>query len=567
MSKILDLTFPALPYGTHEAKFDLASLLYIGASKAPADKVMKLIEAGHFGLPDAKRFPLVQALHDELSAQIVRGVQQVTVKTRIRTLRTFFSWCDQNTSQATIEQVAASYQSWVEHLIQRVRVNRDLKNMTAYRQAKTIDNLLKPCLRLTVGLLTTTRLRVSSKKNRALGTEADKQNLEELFRFGSLLMDLSNNLTVEAMTGPLPLLIKLKSGDVLTEQPGLLNIKIEDSCQATSEKNRFLERRAAIPPHLVFEKRKSLVNLRIEVEILIFISQTGMNLSQAARLKVGSFRYKTDGDDVVVYRVYKGRLGGEAEFVIFKEYVPLFKRYLEWVKILGVADDDRLFPFVYSNKIPVEGSFPTFQGIISRCRTLGIKHFRPMALRKSRINWLLRKSRSPDLVAEMAQHTKETLLHIYEEPHHQAAAVEISRFYRMTDPAVASVGPGMCIAPVHPIMSGTLLDGAYKPDCSTPAGCLFCEYQRDVDSEDYVWSLATYKYLKALELDRSVPSKETKKDHPITTLINRIDTKLNHFSKSGEPRTSWVLESENRMREGRFHRNYEGLIQLMELGR
>ena len=559
-----NMLFPGLPYGTHEARHDLSSLLYCGASKIPVDKVMTEIANGQFGDALTSRAPLVVAMYDLLTAQIEAGTTHTTIKNRIYVLRIFFAWCDQYHSVLDISTVESAFRQWVEFLIHRVRIEKSLKNMTAYRHAKVIDVLLKSILGLRLGLLATTRLSSNSKKNKALGSEADKQNLEETFIFGHFLMDVISYLSVEIMIGKLPILIPLRDGRSIPNYCGLQDITLEESCQSTNEINRFLARRAPIEPKLVFQKRHSLVNFRIEAEILVFISQTGMNLSQAASLKKGNFRFQSDGADVLVYRVYKGRRGGEAEFSIFKEYAPLFKNYIEWLNALCDPDDDRLFPFVYPNKIPSKGAAPRFQAVIGRCEKLGIKYFRPLALRKTRINWLLRKSRDPDLVAEMAQHTKETLIRVYEEPHHQAAAVEISKFYRMSDPAVASVGPGLCTAKSHPPQPPDASDGRVLPDCSTPAGCLFCEFQRDVDSEDYVWSLASFQYLKMIELANYVPPQGKQVDHPAHAVIERIQLKLRHLADSSATRSLWVEEAANRMKEGRFHEHYAGLIHLLE---
>ena len=154
---------------------------------------------------------------------------------------------------------------------------------------------------------------------------------------------------------------------------------------------------------------------------------------------------------------------------------------------------------------------------------------------------------------------------MYEEPHHQAAAVEISKFHRMSDPALASVGPGLCTAKSHPIQPASASEDRVQPDCSTPAGCLFCEFQRDVDSEDYVWSLATFQYLKMLELDKYVPPQGKQVDHPAHAVIERIQRKLDHFAESSGTRSQWADEAANRMREGRFHEHYAGLIHLLEV--
>jgi integrase len=567
VSSTYKLDFPGIPYGTHETRHDLVVMLHHGASEMPKEEAMDMIASGKLGSPDLTRLPLVESLHEELSAQIARGISHITIKNSLYILRTFYSWCDKTESSVSYEEVGNTFRMWTEHLLQRVRIEKSLKNSTAYRMAKTVDRLLKPLLRLRLGLLPTTRLSHNSSKHKALGSDADKQNLHETFTFGNFLMDIVSGLSTTVLTGSLPIMIKTRTGHVLTEYCGLQNIAFEDSYNKINDKNKFLERRIPISESQVFEKRHTVVNLRIEAEILIFVAQTGMNLSQAAKLRKGKFRYKSHGDDILVYRVYKGRRGGEAEFCIFKEYSPIFKSYLDWLGELSDPEDERLFPFIYPTRIPVAGYFPRFQGISKRCSELGIKCFRPRSLRKTRINWLLRKSRNPDLVAEMAQHTKEVLLSVYEEPHHQSAATEISRFYRNIEPAVSAVGPGMCVAKIHPILFNDSAGFLTAPDCSMPAGCLFCEFQRDIDSEDHVWSLSSYKYLKMLELDRYTPPQGHQVPHPTAELINRLDSKLQYYSELGNYRATWVEESVMRMREGRFHPDYEGLIQLMELER
>lgn len=563
MKKLPDLSFPALPYGTHEGQFNLISLIYPGASAISSDQTMELIERKSFGSPDFSRLALAMALHEELSSQITRGVKPVTIKNRIRTLRSFYSWCDRSQYAMTIVNAPTAYRAWVEHLLHRVRIEKSIYNVTAYRLAMLVDGLLRPVLGLTVGLISTTRVKSNSKKHKALGTDAHKQNLEQTFKFGNFLIDVANGLNVEAVSGTLPIEIKLRTGEVLFEVGGQKNIAGQSCSRKPRERKEFLERRAPIDPALVFIKRTSVANLKIGTELLIFISQTGMNLSQAAKLKRGKYRYQNAGENINIYRVYKGRRGGSVEFTVFKEYAVIFKAYLEWLEQLGDKEDDRLFPFIYGNKLPIAEHLPLFSQIEKHCRTLGIKFIRSTSLRKTRINWLLRKSRNSELVAEMAQHTKEVLIDIYAEPHHQTAAIEISRFYQATDPAIASSGPGVCVSAGAPPVSG-INEAAYVPDCTTPAGCLFCEYQRDLDTEDYVWSLTSYRQLKALELDRYVSPEKGKVPHPVVALIEQINRKLMRYTQTAEHRAKWVAEAEIKMREGRFHPNYEGLINLLE---
>lgn len=560
-----NLSFPKMPYGTHEGKYDLKSLLYTGASGEKSHLVMDMIESGMFGYPDPSRLPLALKIHEELEAQLARGMKPTTVKNRIRILRSFYSWCDRTSLEITVATAPKVFRLWVEYLLHRVRIEKSLLNMTAYQWAKSVDNMLKPALGLSHNLILTTRLVARPSKYKVFGSKADKQDLNKAFEFGHFLMDISSGLSLQAMIGTLPIEIKLRRGDVLVEFAGLHDIALANSYDSAFERIRFTKRRGEVEPELVFTLRKSLANLKISAELLIFISQTGMNLSQACKLKRGAFRYQNFGGDVLVYRAYKGRRMGEVEFVLFKEYVPLFKLYLEWLDKLSDPSDERLFPIIYTSKIPNLDHLPTFATLYSRCKDHGIKPLGPQILRKTRVNWLLRKSRSPDLVAEMAQHTKETLLRVYEEPNHQAAAAEISRFYRVTDPATASVGPGMCLGAGRPVSIVGAEPPPFTPDCTTPAGCMFCEHQRDLDSQDYVWALASYRHLKLLELDRYVPPTGDHPPHPVSNLIHRIGLKLKSFVESGVERSSWLTEAEARLKEGRFHENFDGLIQLMEM--
>jgi len=293
-----------------------------------------------------------------------------------------------------------------------------------------------------------------------------------------------------------------------------------------------------------------------------------MNLAQACRLRRGKFRYQSDGEDVLVYRVYKGRRAGEADFRIFREYRSLFDRYVAWLDVLiPLEEDDRLFPYVYPGAIPSNNSVSKFRSIHPRCERLGIKYFGPQSLRKTRINWLLRRSGDPALTAEMAQHSQETLIRVYRQPNHQIAAREITRFHQLTDPAIAPPGPGACIEMRRNPRSITRKpENAPTPDCVNPAGCLFCDFHRDIETMEYVWSLLSYCQLKIIELARFAPPSKNDTAHPaITSVISRISAKLKFFEESSAIRSQWVSEARNRVLEGRYHEAWDGFIQCLEI--
>jgi len=559
-----------IPYGTHETPIDLAVFLYRGGAATRKNLFNDFLEQGCLGDPSESRRPLVEKFYDLLEGDTNKGLSRDTITNRFAALRYFYKWCDESHNDLTFASLEENFIGWTEALLHRVKINRNIKAETAYRHACHVDTLGSKALNIKFGLLRKTRLSAPKSKKKVLSTKADKQNLAQTFEFGHLLLDITNALPEGVIYGSLPVKIPLRNGQILTEWSQLQppeNVKAlsEETHPCIREAHRTY--RAAWVSDKSLRTRFPLINLRIEAELLIFISQTGMNLSQAFQLKRGEFRYQSDKDEFKAFRAYKGRRQGEVEFRAFKEYLNLFKRYLKWLEAIFPTEETLLFPFVHPYSIPRAGKAPDFQAVLLRCKRLGVPHLKPQALRGTRVNWLLRRSRDPALTAEMAQHTKETLIRVYEKPHHQVSASEISRFHRMTDPSLESAGPGFCINTNRkPFALKNTLESAPSPDCVNPAGCLFCDFHRDIDSADYIWSLTTYRYCKRLELDHYVPSNSEKNmdTHPAAIVINRISEKLIRFEASSEIRAAWTHEAKNRIREGRFHPAFDGLIQLME---
>lgn len=567
---IAPMMFPGMLYGTHQSRHDMKTLLYVGGASTNLTVVNRLMDSGELGQPELDRLPLVQAIYDGLCAKLAAGQSNLTIRGKISAVRHFYSWCEHNNRTLYLDTVEESFRAWVEHLVYRVRIKKNLKNSSAYSKAQYVDRLLSPILGFRSGILNSTRLLPPKKHKTVLGTEAEKQNLHDLFTFGHFLLDITKALTSEVIAGPLPVIIKLRNGLICEEWSGLRPDSMVKSFTNPKAFRYHIERirqvRGARSLDGSSKTRYPLINLRIEAELLIFLAQTGINLSQAVKLQRGHFRFQNHGDEVSVFRVYKGRKVGEAEFRIFKEYAKLFKSYLLWLNETTPDTDNRLFPFIYPHRIPHKNTPSRFSGIGRRSKQLGIKFFGARDLRKLRINWLLRQSKDLNLVAEMAQHTKQTLMLKYEQPNHQIAAVEITRFHKLTDPSITPPSPGSC-SNIHkrPVVPEADMLSAPQPDCINASGCLFCKFHRDLDSQDYVWGLASFRFCKMLELDRYTPPHTPRTGHPAQDVIDRISHKLEALAKSSQLRSSWVEESKNLIREGRYHPNYDGLIQLMEL--
>jgi hypothetical protein len=562
-----DLTFPMVRLGAMETPWDLRCLLYRGGAAATVNQVSGLIAGGDLGVPVLERIELVRRIHAEIASTLVSGGSKETAKTRIYCLRRFFAWADDVGSLMSLDTAVNAFIHWTDYLLHRQRVERNLNERGVYQLAKSVAAVLDSVLERRISILVDTRIRKPRDNRLVRSTRASRQSLIQSFAFGHALVDICDALTVESIRGPLPVRIPLRSGKVLEEGSFLSHA---DTGQAADDGPRRQhapvsgQARAAWIADTSLRTRYPLVNLRIEAELLLFISQTGLNRAQAHTARIDHFHYTSHLDGYQVRR-YKHRRQGEVEFEIYREYRALFERYLTWRSTMFPDDPDGLlFPFVRRGR--AEDAPPRFTRVRTICSRLGIPFVSPRGLRRLRINWLVRELQNPALAAEMAQHARETLLRDYVEPDAQVAMAEISRFHRLADPDIATPGPGRCVSPTPAVLPG-VPPQATRPDCASPAGCLFCVHHRDIDSEDHVWSLASFRHLKSLELARhrpSLPGGASPVLHPAKLAVDRLTAKLKFYEGSSAVRGQWVREALMRIQEGTYHPAWQGFIQIVE---
>lgn len=565
--QIPDLTFPMLNYGRLETPLTLLPMLYLGGAGTKANLVSRYIDQGTLGVAVLERVPLIQKVHEYIEGKLVAGGSRGSARTAIVRFREFVAWADKNGRSVTQQTIEETYIAWSHYLLQRSRLGT-VSKAHIYQSAVAVAKLIDNALELRRGVLARTPLRRSSFIKPFVSIKADKQNLEQTFEFGQALFDIANALSSEVIVGPIPVVIKFRTGQVIEEW---LKLKSTELVKTLSDKVRpsakkiALAKRAGWLADNSMRTRYPLVNLRIEAEMLIFIAQTGMNLEQVITLKMSKFRYRRYIDGYQVHRVYKGRRQGEVAFDIFSQYRKVFERYLAWRAVMFPDDEEELlFPLIRKGR--AVGSRPPAFGMVRKvCKKLAIRFCAPRMLRKTRINWLLRRSNDPTLTAEMHAHTQETLIRYYEQPSLQIALVEISRFHARAEQAIAAPGPGVCEGlSSTPQPVANIPSDATPPDCIGPAGCLFCEHQRDLDTEDHVWSLASYRYLKSLELSRFRAPAKNRTIHPAAAAIDRLTKKLNYFERSSQVRKRWVQEALMRVDEDYHHPRWDGFVRLME---
>lgn len=567
---IPDLTFPMVSYGAQETRWDLRILLYKGGAKVSPRTVFNQIAAGELGRPIVERIELVQRLHDAMTARLVGGGAKTSAFGTLKYLRHFFGWADGGGHSLSLETVEATYRHWCYFLVHRWRLSR-IKRRSAETEAGTVSSILDSALERSQPLILTTPLAAKKRGKRAVGIAADKQNLADPLAFGHFCLDVIESTSVEAILGPLPLLLRLRSGVVLEQWSWLRAPKglatFKPGYKNKTHLDTVLRKRAEWEADGTLRTRRPLVNLRLEAELLVFIAQTGMNLAQAYQLRKTQFSYKSTIDGYEV-RSYKNRRQGDVLFEIFAEYKAHFERYLVWRdQVFAGETTDRLFPFI--NQGAAESTAPNFNRLRDICKSAGIPYVGPQLLRKIRVNWLLRQSRNPELTAEMDQHTKETLLRIYEQPSLQVAQVEIIQFWKKSDPRLGGnpmpcPAPGVCDG--KPKSIPNLPPEAPKPDCTHPAGCLFCDHHRDIDSEDYLWSAASMRHLNTVILAGFRPAKKGKGDaaRHVELAIEVLTAKLKWFQESNSKRKSWVEEARARIEESAFHPHWRYLIESAE---
>lgn len=560
-----DFSFPMVQYGKLETPWSLIPLLYSGGASTGIKKVMATIQQGSLGEPLLGRLTLVKGLHQGICDDLISGGSMHTAARYIVLLRSFFARADKVGADLRLETVPENYHAWAADLLHRQLVLKEISGTTVYDQAIALSGLFGRVLGRQHALIKETRIRRPRETGKFSTSAAGKVNLTETFIFGRVLIEICECLSFEGTQSALPVQLSLHTGHTLELWSGLQRPSIRNrTTRRHIHEVRVSEgKRAAWQTDKSLRTRSPLVNLRIEAELLLFIAQTGMNLQQAYSLRMDTFHYISHLDGYQV-RQHKARREGAVLFEIFNEYRAHFEQYLDWRNAWFPGQEDGLlFPFHTDGRSPVYA--PTFSRVQQICDGCSIQSVSPRSLRKTRINWLLRRISDPQLVADMAQHDLQTLLRQYAQPNLQLAMVEINKFHAKTASSLTPPGPGLC-AIFNPETLDNIPNGAPIPDCVTGGGCMFCKSHRDVDSSDYVWSLVSFRHLKSIELSRYKPPKTaTLPPHPAEMVVQRITQKIRFFESSSEVRGMWVRESLLRIDEGDYHPSWDGFIQLNEM--
>lgn len=501
------------------------------------------------------RLPFVEALKNLFNVEITRGSSHASIYTYYHIINKFIKWIDSNDIQLsmednTLEKIFVAYD---EYNYVQAYVKKEIAPITAYKNvfdlAQHLSEILERSPHALLKYQSKTIKSYKAPRKTLISRAAEKQHLGDSRILGYYCVDISNAITIESIHGQLPInvdilkpdgsrqLIKMPSGltGLLNHHNTVISRKTVTLCEPTSTIDMF---------------RGSLIRIRLLSEFMIFIYQTGMSVSQAIQIERKGFTYKLQGNNDWLVTCYKGRKKGPVKFTIYKEYRERFKNLIKFVDFF-YPENSQLFPIVYKSTQTGSVNYGTLK---TQAKQDGIPWIPPRVTRNTRANFLDRMIGDPNLSSEMSQHTREVFKQVYERPSQQRAMTALTKFWN--EKPVSLINSG-CDA--QPESTQDKPSGIISPNCINESGCLWCKSHRDINSEDYVWSLVSFRYLKIIEAAQPV-----KREIPADLVINRLSEKLDAFRERNPQSEKWVIEALTRIEEGVYHPTWKGIIQFWE---
>lgn len=553
-----DLTLHGLPLGPHEHPIDLRLLLYKGMASTHGRSIKTVVESGRLGQPLLERLPLLEKIHRHWQACVTAGtIGTGSIKCQWLRLRKFTAFAEKAKKPLTLAGVKDVYLAYCAHTKRR----SDISAASRYHYSSELAVIVAPLLGIDSWKLQwKTRIRMP----RRVGHHAAKENLNGTAAFVQTLLETVEQLPVDVIRGPVPVTLRYSAGGEHTIHLGL-PLQPLDSLNLgdASKYERAVDARERRANDISNKARAALINLRLDAEALIFINQTGSNLTQALQLTGSQFRYQSDGDYLHLY-AWKNRAKHSVELRIHKGYRGRFEAYLKWRSAIFPDDPDGLtFPFVYNDgDHTMRRTIWGFYNVRKLMKSIGQPFVHTRQLRKTIANFTRRKV-SRQVAAELLSNKEKTFREAYEEVNHQTAVAELVNFWSDTEALMSAVGPGGCQQSA-PQSRADAPDDAPKPDCESAGGCLFCDKNRDLRSFDHVWNLASLHHLKLAEFNSDRTPLSRKKHHPVALTIERIAAKLNALMALGGKYAEWVTEANLRVQEARYHPFYAAEFDILE---
>jgi len=525
--------------------WNLTPFIYLGGSKvrrvgdwlSKVDKLPIITE----------RIEVIQIIKEHMVGILNSGASYRTVATLLNQLKVFIKFIDEYSKNlATPEEIEKALYDYAEYEYIRY-THKKIKIITAYTGTYFTYTLFCGAFEDVKFNINHTRLKKTTKSQRAISREADKVMLSSASMLARFCFDITNNFNPESLNqGVLPIKIKVRN-ELLKKS---VNLTPYQKNSITTNKSFF------------YTEAAHAFNNRVAAELVIFLAMTIQNISPTYNLRIEKFNFKPIGEKYEV-REYKGRRGGEVIFRIPKSYKSHFEQYLDFIHKYA-PESKWLFPFLKKGI----GYTKRNDKVITNFKMLCIRHQIPWTplnrFRKIGENVLMRFCSDEQTAADYANHGVATFRQSYEFPSLQRAMIEVGRFWDKNDPLTHGA-PKISLfnTPCRGIPKeiDRLTNKLPKPDCITPTGCIGCMHYRDEESLDYVWNLHSFKYLKIIESS----SHRTKEEKPSNIAIDWANIKINWFknSKKSEHK-EWTKEVKIRIEEGYYHSIWSRKIEKYE---
>lgn len=537
------LTFDSVTYGEERIPLTLEPCLYLNGAGCHAKNFVRCQREGSLGDVIEARRPLIYALHSILNGIVSTGRSPATLKLGVGRVRDFYTYSDSYGLNPTMANACTLYCGWVKSMYKKIKTN-GIKESGCYGAASGMATLLGDATSLGRDyFILRANLKAPKKSNDF--PAIDKQSLRVTMLFIADLMDIRESLGIDAFQKTLPVNLRLSDGTTMDLYGGL---------------NQHAKHKPHKLADTAMRVRYSIYNIRAELELFLFISQTSMNLSDAAKLEAQDFKYYDVGEKFEA-RAYKGRKKGEVIFTAYSEYKPYFVEFLSFRKELAIGERTaKIF-----GKLPQPGKVvsdnPNPRALINLMKNLQ----RPMVvateLRKVRLNWLARRAGDPLVAAEIGQHDLSTFNRSYARPHHQTAATEWTNYFRNHAELKRAAFEGQCNGAPIPIQD--IPDTIDKPNCKNQNLCIFCLNYKGIKTYSYIWSLISYKVLR--ERERLLTLKSNGDVSGLDSTIERIEKIIISFEAAGKRCGAWLTKAVQQIGGGNFHPRWSGFIQLMEV--
>lgn len=418
--------------GIDSAWADLSRWLIKDASEKDSRWFYKNATEETWGTALEARLPIVEALTDYFNGLMAQRKSSASIYSYVSSLTLFMRWADRVDFDLTHERasIEAAFLKHDEHIYRKAWGTKEIKQSVAYGHMQRVAQCLSAVLNRAPydGLKHSSRVSKAYKWPRAtsVSRSAEKQHLGDAQALGYFCVDLGNALTIEAIHGKLPIIVDTLRPDGMRGTFEVLPPRYQRALEGNDRKyTPEITRKLCEPTDKLNQYRGWLLRLRLLAEFVIFVYQTGINVTSALRIERQGLKFKSAGGSGWYVTSRKGRKHGAVSFPIYDDYRPRLKQYIKFVDYF-FPDAPYLFPLVSETGRSL-GRLQ-YNNIRECCSRAGIPWMPPRTTRKTRVNFLDRTVGDPDVSAEMAQHTRETFKQNYERPSQQRAMAALTHF-------------------------------------------------------------------------------------------------------------------------------------------